>query len=286
MKSRFSSPSLKTDRVGPAEIATEPVLRFYRAFEAARAPQRADRSAAGTLPTRAFRYCDAATTAAGFGWYVFAPIQFSLLWDGDDVFWTYPALDAWLKLETAQLPDMRQRFDEFAPHSVKGCAPPFLSALVEPGVVQIWTGLFARTMPGWSLNIRPPANLPQPGGFVLYEGIVETDRWFGPLFTNVRMTRTDVPVRFSADMPLIQVQPLPRTILADSTQNAVPAPIDIEDFTDTDWSDYRRTIVVPNDDPNRIQGNYAATSRRNRRAVCPFVASGAGAIAGPARTPA
>ena len=35
------------------------VVRFYRLVEDARPPQRADRSAVGTLPTRAYRYCEA-----------------------------------------------------------------------------------------------------------------------------------------------------------------------------------------------------------------------------------
>jgi hypothetical protein len=52
--------------------------------------------------------------------------------------------------------------------------------------VQIWSGLIARTAPGWSLLIRPPANLPRLPGLDAYEGLVETDRWFGPLFTNHR----------------------------------------------------------------------------------------------------
>ena len=34
-----------------------PRVTFYRMIPDARLPQRADRSAAGSLPTRAFRYC-------------------------------------------------------------------------------------------------------------------------------------------------------------------------------------------------------------------------------------
>ncbi len=254
--------------------APDTVLRFYRVFAAARAPQRADRSAAGTLPTRAFRFCDAVTTAAAFGWYVFSPIDFSLLWDGEDIFWNYAGYDGWLKLDTAQLPGLRTEFDDVAPAAVKGCSPPFLTALAEPGVVQVWTGLFARTAAEWSLHIRAPANLPLPGGFAMYEGIVETDRWFGPLFTNVRLTRTDMPIRFRADFPLLQVQPVPRAILRDEVQNAVPKAIDMTAFTAADWSDYQRSVVVPNDTPGRVQGSYAATARRHRKSACPFARAG------------
>ena len=43
------------------------IVRFYRLVEQARPPMRADRSAAGTLPTRAYRHCEAVTAAAGYG---------------------------------------------------------------------------------------------------------------------------------------------------------------------------------------------------------------------------
>src|SRR5208282_3750155 len=94
---------------------SEPVLRFYRVVSEARLPQRADRSAAGTLPARAARYCDAVTAAAAFGWYVFAPISFSLLWDGADVYWTYAGVEHWMKLDAVQFPHLRERFDGVAP---------------------------------------------------------------------------------------------------------------------------------------------------------------------------
>jgi hypothetical protein len=79
----------------------------------------------------------------------------------------------------AQFPGHAARFDEAAPEGLRGCAPPFLTVLPEPGTVQIWTGLMARAAPDWSLLVRAPANLPAPGGYAVYEGIVESDRWFG-----------------------------------------------------------------------------------------------------------
>jgi hypothetical protein len=254
----------------------EPVLRFYRLIGEARLPQRADRSAAGTLPTRAARYCDAVTTAAGFGWYVFAPMDFSLLWDGADIFWTWPGHERWLKLDSAQFPHMCEQFDAVAPEHLTGCAPPFLTALPEPGLVQLWTGMIARTAADWSLLVRAPANLPAPGGFVLYEGIVETDRWFGPLFTNLRLTRTDVPVRFRRDMPLLQVQALPRAVYADAMLEDVAIVDDLAKFAEADWSDYHRTVVGPMLAPGRVLGQYAVAARRRRKSACPRSAASAG----------
>jgi hypothetical protein len=244
-----------------------PGVRFHRLIAAARPPVRADRSAAGTLPTRATRYCDAVTSAAGFGWHVFPPMDLSLYWDGEAVFWTYPEAGEWLPLGAAQFPHFAASFDGFAPPEAQGCSPPFLTALPEPGVVQIWTGLIARSAPGWSLLIRAPANLPPVAGVSLYEGIVETDRWFGPLFTNLRLTRTHAPIALSADIPLAQIQPLPRAAYAEQT-------LDATDLLDTlapqDWADYVDTIVRPNDDPDRKQGSYAVAARKRRRGECPF----------------
>lgn len=250
-----------------------PHATFHRLIGGARLPQRADRSAAGTLPTRASRYCDAVTTAASFGWWLFPPIDFSLLWDGEDVYWTWGDRADWLPLSTAQFPDFAGEFDAVAPLGVRGCSPPFLTALPEPGLVQVWSGLIARTAPDWSLLIRPLANVPHRGGYALYEGIVETDQWFGPLFTNLRLTRTHAPVRFERDFPFAQVQPLPRVAYAEATMDAVTCVPHLDELTAKDWADYAQSVVQPNDDPDRPHGQYAVAARRRRKAGCPVAAS-------------
>jgi Family of unknown function (DUF6065) len=251
----------------------QPCAHFYRLIEDARLPQRADRSAAGTLPTRASRYCDAVTSASGYGWWVFPPMNFSLYWDGHDVYWTYEGQQSWLPLSAAQFPHFRRCFDEAAPNAIKGYAPPFLTALPEPGVVQVWTGLIARTAPEWSLLVRPVANMPRTGGYELYEGIVETDRWFGPLFINLRLTKTDTPIRVAADLPFIQVQPLPRIAYADETLSAVSLSPEMAALTDDDWNDYFETVVRPNIDPDRPLGEYAVRVRKRRKSGCPRAAA-------------
>jgi hypothetical protein len=161
-------------------------------------------------------------------------------------------------------------FDRLAPDTLRGCSPPFLTALPEPGTLQIWTGLMARTADDWSLLIRAPANLAAPGGYSLYEGIVETDRWFGPLFTNLRLTQTHRPVRLRADFPLVQVQPLPREAYAEHTLSSTTTVPNMAAMSDEDWSAYQASIVIPNQDPDRDFGGYAVAARRRRHAACPF----------------
>jgi hypothetical protein len=248
----------------------DPIMCFYRLIEQARLPQRADRSAAGTLPTRAYRYCEAVTAAAGYGWWVFPPADLQLLWDGHDIFWQCPGVPDWLPLmPSAQFPDFSARFDATAPGALAGCSPPFLTALPEPGTLQIWTGLIARTAPDWSLLIRAPANLPSPGGYVLYEGIVEADHWFGPLFTNLRFTRSHTPLRLRADFPFAQIQPLPRIAYSEATLHATSTTADMAGLTARDWANYQTTIATPNDCPDRALGAYAVGARRRSRNHCP-----------------
>lgn len=244
--------------------ATPKLITFHRLIPTARYPMRADRSAAGSLPTRAFRYCEPATSAAAFGWYVFPPTSFSLMWDGRDVVWSFEGAGRWLPLTAAQFPGFRDRFDAVAPAEIREFSPPFLGALQEPGLVQMWTGLVLRTAPGWSALVRAPANFPRPGGYDLFEGIVETDRWFGPLITNLRLARTDTPIDFRADVPLLQIQPLPRHVYDDATLNDYELVPDLAALRPEDWDDYYDTVVRPNVQENRPRGQYAAAARKRR----------------------
>ncbi len=244
---------------------SEKLARFHQLIDTARPPQRADRSAGGLLPTRAFRFCEPVTTAAAFGWYIFPPMNFSLIWTGEQVAWTFDGAEDWYSLGRAQFPGFANQFDHAAPAGISGFSPPFLAALPEPGVVQVWSGLLARTAPEWSLLLRPPANLPRPG-YDLFEGIVETDRWFGPLFTNVRLTRTDTPVSFEADYPLFQAQPLHRSTYADDRLNDFTCHVGLASLDDHDWAAYGRTAVRPATAAAVPLGHDAAQVRRRRRA--------------------
>lgn len=246
--------------------ARRPRIVFHRLIPQARLPQRADRAAAGTLPTRAFRYCEPVVTASAFGYYVFPPTTFSVIWDGLEVSWTYEGADGWLPLKVAQFPNFAPWFDERAPEEIRGFSPPFVGALQEPGLVQMWSGLIVRTAPGWSTLVRPCANLPRHGAYELYEGVIETDRWFGPLITNMRLTKTNVPIEFRADFPMLQVQPLPREALDEQGQNNYEIVPHLEQFAPEDWDDFYDTVVRPNVMEHRPRGQYAAAARKRRKA--------------------
>jgi hypothetical protein len=126
--------------------------------------------------------------------------------------------------------------------------------------------------------VRPLANLPRSGGFDLYEGTVETDRWFGPLFTNLRLTRTHGPIRLRRDFPIAQMQPLPRAAYAEETLEAIAYVPEMEAFGTDDWDAYVQSVVKPNEQPDRAPGGYAVAARRRRKGACP-VAHGRGEAA-------
>lgn len=230
---------------------------------------RADPSVLGTLPSRGFQYCEALRAASSYGWYVFSPIDFTLQWDGSQVIWTYDGAKSWYPLTSAQFPGYQAQFDRAAPKRLRGFAPPFLTAVPGPGIVQIWTGLLMESAEDWSVLVRPPANLPRNLAYDQYEGVVETDRWFGPLFTNVRLVKTDVPIHFSTETPLVQVQPLHRSSYADEVSNAFEVIADQRRFPPEVWKRYEETIVKPNLDPERQVAAYATSVRRRRRTGCP-----------------
>ena len=252
--------------VAPASPQKSPLVVFHRLVPSARLPQRADRSAAGSLPTRAFRYCEPSTSASGYGYYVFPPIGFSLQWDGHDIMWTFDGAPDWMPLKSAQFPGFRALFDSVAPPEIQEFAPPFLVALQEPGLIQLWTGIVARTAPGWSLLVRAPVNVPRNGGYEPFEGIIETDHWFGPLITNIRLTKTDVPIDFRPEFPLLQVLPLPRHVYDDAALNNYELVPDLQQFTPEDWDDYYDTVVRPHVQDTRPRGQYAAAARKRRAA--------------------
>ncbi len=241
-----------------------PTIEFFRLIEAGRAPQRADRAAGGTLPTRAFRYCEAATTASALGWYVFPPIGFRLLWTGTETVWTYAGAPAWYPLGVAQFPGFREQFDAKVPERIKQYSPTFLAALPEPGTIQVWSGLIARTKPGWSLLARGPANMGRAAGYDVFEGVVEADQWFGPLFVNIRLTRTSSPIDFDPNMPLFQVQPIQREAYSDAILNDVLLR-PLEAMADDDWDAYHQTVIQPSLKACP-HGRHAAAVRKRRHA--------------------
>ena len=237
--------------------AKPPNAQFYRLIPGIPKLRRADRSADGMISMRAYRYCEALTSASGFGWYVYPPMNFKLWMEGNEIFWTYEGADGAYPLGGAQFPGFRQFFEDNAPEAVRRLAPPFLTASRDPGVVQIWSGYLARTAPRWALLSRKPANIPITKAYDHFEGILETDSWFGPLFTNIRLTRSDAPVDFHVSQPLFQVQP----VLRQCYRNPSFEVLEFDDLGEADWQRFEATMT-PNADNRRAPGHYAVATRK------------------------
>lgn len=246
-------------------------VEFVRLIQEGRPPKRADRSAAGLLPSRAMRYCDALTTATSYGYWIFPVMDVRLLWDGEQIFWSYGPDETWLPLSgtdsrAVQFPNYAAEFDAVAPEPLNGCSPPFMTALPEPGGVQMWTGMLVSTRPGWSISVRSPVNLPAIPGLVTWEGIIETDLWLGPLFAIFRLTKTDTPIQIRAQVPILQVQPVPQLAYREETLSSF-AVTDVTDMANADW-DRLGQVLLPNPHPTIRQGEYAVMVRKRR--MCPF----------------
>jgi hypothetical protein len=214
------------------------------------------------LPMRAARYCDALTVASGFGWWLFPPADTYLVWDGRSIVWSADGENWQTVDDVVHFPGFPEDFDAIAPEGLRGKPPPFLTALGEPGLIQISLGLFARTAPGWCLLIRRPPNLPIASPIDHYDGVINTNTWFGPLFINLRLTKTDVLIRLRPDVPIAQAQPIPHAALVPPVlefETAPPGP--------NEWEAYQATIVEPNNHPDRVFGAYAVKQRRGRAAA-------------------
>jgi hypothetical protein len=227
-------------------------VRFVRFYAGGIAPERASQDAQGTLPMRAVRYCEALRFASSLGFYLYPPRAVTLEWSGR-------AVTAAFDGEAARpIADTLSPDDDGFMHPDMG-AVPLLSAMPEPGIVQVNLGFGARVPGGYGILLRAPANYPTHGDLFHYEGVVDPSNWFGPLFINVRLTRTNEPVRIFADRPFAQAQLVPLHMLTARHETVDAAP--------EDWEDYRRFVCEPNDRPQRAYGEYAVRARKASK--CP-----------------
>jgi hypothetical protein len=256
--------AMLTVNVG-ASAHVKPVVTFYRFIPECRPPMRADRSAGGTLPTRAFRYCEPVASASGFGWYLFPPIDFTVVWDGSAVTWTYAGANDWYALTSAQFPGFKKYFGETAPTGIAPFAPAFLTFDPHLNMLQIWSGYVAQTKEDWSLLVRPVVNVSRTEQFCGFDAIIETDHWFGPLFTNIKFLKPDIPIHFRTDFPFLQLQPLPREVYSDATLNDFKVVPNLAMLSEQDWAHYHETVIKPNSQRPRTLGRYAVAVRKRRK---------------------
>lgn len=248
------------------------VVTFHKISPGAISPMHADKSALGSMPAAAHQFCEALRAASSFGWYIFPPRDIRLRWDGAQTF--FDAGDEWLPLTSVVDPELSSYWDKHCPEDMKEGAPPYLSALFVPGVVQIWSGLLVSTAPDWSVLVRPLANLAQSRAYACYEGIVEAD-WFKPtpLFINIRLTATDTVIEIPRGRPLFQLQPVYRASYTTAMSRFVeheglqPRDGDSGGMSLDDWAGLRSTIrSVSSSRPHDV-GRYGADVRKRAKRI-------------------
>ncbi len=251
------------------ESTSNKLVEFFLVSPQIIPPMRADKTALGSIPAAAHQYCEALRMASGFGWYVFPPRDISLRWDGAEVFFLNDGV--WAPLTSHVSEEMREGWDSTCPPELQGGVPPFVSSLFVPGVVQIWTGLFVATAPGWNVLVRPLANIVGSRAYSCYEGVIETD-WFKPcpVFINLRLLATNEVIHLAANKPLFQLQPLHRGCFLDETSDAavfdrLPAFDGVSGQTAPFWDGVNSTIrsVSPERPPDF--GRYGAEVRKRAK---------------------
>jgi hypothetical protein len=123
--------------------------------------------------------------ASAYGFYMYPPVDFALIWSGRSIAWTYDGANDWYPLRAAQYPGFRAYFRQNAPDRLKLLAPTCLAASRDRAMVQISLGYMAETAPGYALLSRAPANIPRTQEYEQFEGILQTEHWRYPIITNI-----------------------------------------------------------------------------------------------------
>jgi hypothetical protein len=232
-------------------------LAFFPLAPGLEPPRRADNSADGTMPTRAYRYCEAMRLAAGAGCAVTAAADLDLCLDDHRQVLVRQPGEAWRTLteEGEALPGLEETAAEAPPEA--RAAPAMVSRLREVGMVQLWTGWLVRCPAEHLVWMRWPANVPQLAGAHVWEGCVDASR-VRPVFVNLTLASRGI-VSIRRGPPLVQLVPVPAPALRQAPALLV-APL-----TPEFWAEYAATMIAPADGAGAV-GDYAREQRKAARA--------------------
>lgn len=180
-------------------------------------PQLASESVGGNMPHKAVQYCRPSQKASGFGYRVYLPRSFWITWNGHRDYTVQFDVGKHIVLDTElHYPNAAALWDEFFMdrHQPELCGqcPHGIAITEQAGMLQIETMWFARTRPGYGLQVRGTPNFRSTSDYDTLEGIIETDWWKGPLFNNFQFATTGKPVFFDHRIPILHVVPLPKEV--------------------------------------------------------------------------
>ncbi|MEM7241539.1 MAG: hypothetical protein AAF429_05090 [Pseudomonadota bacterium] len=235
------------------------MLSFFSIHPEIKSPLKADTSALGQIPISAYQYCEAVRTASAVGWYVFPPTEFSLYFDGKEMFIADEG--EWRALRTEPLPaQYEERWAEQFEETYGPC-PSMLVDITDAGILQIFTGLYVTTSPDTWCHIRPLVNIHSKSSYWAYEGIVETDSFKPmPLFVNIQITRTNSEIYFPKEFPLFQVSCVPSSLNTLNKEARFGSTFDVDFPADGLTNTLRRQAGA-----DIKPGQYGAQVRRSRK---------------------
>jgi Family of unknown function (DUF6065) len=257
---------------------------FLLIYPDAPVPKPAARDAGGSLPIRAVQLCPPISNATGFGWHVFPPLDFALLWDGEALSWS--PLDAdnqptgWMSLSGGvegylpggidALGEVPEHMREDLPKVFDDRGQSFINADPRtPNQCEIMLGLMARTAPGWGLLMRGLANCAPARGYQVLEGILDTE-WSRTLIPVVmRVTEQHRVVRFHRRIPIALLQPVPWVAYETEVLQNITVRRGLQEFTGKDWEEFvtsrsRRIGEVQPGSYRRVEAEARRTRRLSR----------------------
>lgn len=241
------------------------LIEFFHLLPDAPLPAPADPSLDGSIPLRAFKYCEPFTSANSFGWHLFPPLDFDIRWDGHACVWRRAtANEQWSLLHTVTLPEFAEQLktQESRGQEQYPGVIPFMSYTPEYGIIQIWSGLVVRSKPGWVSLVRPLVNYPHESAFDLFDGIIETDWWTGPLFSVIRITKSDLTIEFRTRRPFAQLQLVHRDAYLPETMRTSRGVTGVERWPADLAADFRATLTEFSN--RRRAGDYKRAARARR----------------------
>ncbi|WP_156459749.1 MULTISPECIES: DUF6065 family protein [unclassified Mesorhizobium] len=237
-------------------------MRFFKGYPGVPDPQPGEDRLSGEIPLRAYQHCEPFLAANRVGWLLYPPVDFSIQWNGVDVFVQFDTIEEVVKLDRVFLPGFADFWIDNTDQDLVDAMPPFLELFPERGVLQVWTGFFVKTDENVSTWVRAPVNRQDSTAYKVVEGIIETDWWTGLLFTNIQLLRTDEPIQFSKSRPWFQVFEVPRALHGAGPRPQLDIVEDLSDFPSDFWDGLKETAHRRNSEK---AGSYRVISRRRGR---------------------
>lgn len=257
---------------------TGPEMRFFQFFPDGPMPVPARDVLRDLLPAKAVKRCPPVTAASSLGWLLFPPTSFAVRWVRDRLDFTlvgdegrpgsWEVLGAGRPGRHPRTGDALAGVPDHRTDELNECLDDEGVPLVDPNPAdprefQIFTGVTARTAPGWASLVRPVPNLPvPPETHDVLDGVVET-AWYGNgLPVMVRLRVRDEVVRFSPSTPLAAIHPVPVAALARESSDAETSTPGIGNWPDSEW---QRFVATRRRRLDALPGSYRRAQHSHHR---------------------